>query len=214
VAFSPDGQLFVTGCGEPWGLHATGQEARLRKRATGELVGAPLPHRGAVLAAAFSPDGKLVLTGSSDGVARLWDVASGKAVGQPMAHRGPVTAVAFGGDGRTALTGSRDGTARLWDATSGRSLGPPLTHLGQVTFTSFSPDGQGVLTSGSGSEEFLQRWEAPVAPLAGASAQIQRWAEVLTGLELESDTVVGTLSRQAWNERRQRLRELGGPPLP
>jgi WD40 repeat protein len=145
-------------------------------------------------------------------VARLWNVASAQAFGQPLAHRGPVTAAAFSGDGRTVLTGSADGTARLWDAAGGRSLGPPLPHSREVTFVGFSPDGQGVLTAGG--LRSLQRWQAPVPPLAGDPERIKLWAEVVTGLELESDTVVGALSRQAWCERRQRLRELGGPPLP
>jgi WD40 repeat protein len=38
----------------------------------------PLLHQGAVNAVAFSPDGKIVLTGSRDGKALLWDAATGK----------------------------------------------------------------------------------------------------------------------------------------
>jgi tetratricopeptide (TPR) repeat protein len=65
----------------------------------------------------FSPDGKIILTGSDDFTARLWDAATGRPVGPPMPHRDWVNAVAFSPDGKTVLTGSRDKLARLWDVT-------------------------------------------------------------------------------------------------
>src|SRR5262249_26334211 len=39
---------------------------------TGKALGPPLPHHAGILAAAFGPDGKSVLTGVADGTARLW----------------------------------------------------------------------------------------------------------------------------------------------
>ena len=74
---------------------------------------------------AFSPDGKTVLTGSSDKTARLWDAATGRPLGLPMTHQDRVSAVAFSPDGKTVLTGSWDKTARLWDAATGQPLGLP-----------------------------------------------------------------------------------------
>ena len=49
-----------------------------------------LSHDGPVEAAAFSPDGKTVLTGGDDGTARLWDAATGQPIGQPIRHEGGV----------------------------------------------------------------------------------------------------------------------------
>src|SRR5262245_63014830 len=63
-------------------------------------------HEGWVKAVAFSPDGKLVLTGSSDNTARLWDAAGGKLVATLSGHERSVNAVTFSPDGKLVLTGS------------------------------------------------------------------------------------------------------------
>jgi eukaryotic-like serine/threonine-protein kinase len=106
-----------------------------------------LAHRSTVWAVAFSPDGKVVLTGSQDRTARLWDAATGEPVGVPLRHEAGVLAVAFSPDGGAIGTGSWDKTARLWDAATGKPLCPPLTHREGVYALAFSPDGGRVLTS-------------------------------------------------------------------
>src|SRR5258706_11676184 len=69
-----------------------------------------LGHHGRVQATCFSPDGRLVLTGSFDGTATMWDVESGKALREFEAHTGPVTSTCFSADGRRILTASMDKT--------------------------------------------------------------------------------------------------------
>jgi hypothetical protein len=64
---------------------------------------------------AFSPDGKLVLAGSRDNTARLWDAATGREIRVFKGHENRVTSVAFSPDGARVLTGSAEKTARLWD---------------------------------------------------------------------------------------------------
>ena len=77
------------------------------------------PCRGWVDAVAFSPDGKLVLTGSADNKARLWQAEDGEPVATLRATR-TSHAVAFSPDGKLVLTGSFDSTARLWQAADGK----------------------------------------------------------------------------------------------
>jgi WD40 repeat protein len=62
----------------------------------------------------FSPDGRTLLTGSSDHLARLWDVKTGLPLGPPLRHDGPVRDVRFRPDGRAILTVGLDRACRVW----------------------------------------------------------------------------------------------------
>jgi WD40 repeat protein len=126
-------------------------------------------HNDTVLATAFSPDSKTVLTGSMDWTARMWDVATGKLLGMPLQHRGPVVAVAFSPDGKSILTGSRDETARVWETASGKPLGPPLQHRGPVVSVAFGPDGKTILTGSQ--DHTAQLWDAATCNALGPPLQ-------------------------------------------
>jgi hypothetical protein len=90
--------------------------------ASGKQIRALEGHTDEIRSVAFSPDGRSVITGSSDKTARLWDVASGKQIRAFEGHTSAIFSVAFSPGGRFVITGSWDTTTRLWDAATGRQL--------------------------------------------------------------------------------------------
>ena len=98
-----------------------------------------------VLSAAFSPDGRRIVTASEDQTARIWDADTAKPLAVLSGHRGPVRIAAFSPDGRRIVTASLDETAHIWDAASGMQLAV-LSDLGEyVGDAAYSPDGQRIV---------------------------------------------------------------------
>ena len=132
---------------------------------------AVLSHPGPVDSAAFSPDGKMIVTGSDDRTAQLWDATAARPIGPPLKHEGEVASVAFSPDGKAILTASSDKTARLWDAATGRPIGSKLQHKDQVLAGAFSPDGKFILT---GCRDHTARlWDAATGRPIGTTLQHQ-----------------------------------------
>jgi WD40 repeat protein/serine/threonine protein kinase len=138
VCFSPDGRLAAS-CGNDHFAVVGNVDS-----------GAPvqrLDHGVPVWAAAFSTDGKRLLTGC-DNSAEIWDIAGGSSVQTFKGHAGRVTAVAWAPDGNHIVTASLDGTLRLWDASTGKELKRYEGHTGGVAAVAVSPNGHYVVSGG------------------------------------------------------------------
>jgi WD40 repeat protein len=84
-------------------------------------------HSNYVLAVAFSPDGRVLATGSEDHTAGIWEVASGQQR-TLITHDTGVDGVAFSPDGRLLATACGDFTARIWRWLAARNApGSPTT---------------------------------------------------------------------------------------
>jgi WD40 repeat protein len=82
---------------------------------------------GTALKVAFSRDGRHFVTGSSDGIIRLWDVANVKS--QVIArHSGSVKALEMSADSATVLSASEDGSVMAVDIRSDKSKRLELGH--------------------------------------------------------------------------------------
>jgi len=136
VVASPDGK-YVLFCGERvscslWEL-ATGREVRTFP------VDGPLNR-----SAAFSPDGKRLISGSYR--LTVWEVTTGQVVWSFAGRPRSANALAISPDGRHALLGLGDGPLPLWDLAKGRLVRTFHGHTGYIQAVVFSPDGRTALS--------------------------------------------------------------------
>ncbi|MDX1962181.1 MAG: c-type cytochrome domain-containing protein [Pirellulales bacterium] len=119
LEFSPDGNLLVSGGGEP----SRSGEIKLWNPVDGSLVRQLTdPHSDTIYAARFSPDGQLLATGGADRFVKVFAVADGKIQKAFEGHTHHVLGVAWRLDGRTLVSGSADNAIKVWDLKSGEQL--------------------------------------------------------------------------------------------
>ncbi|HEX5009520.1 MAG TPA: WD40 repeat domain-containing protein, partial [Planctomycetota bacterium] len=175
LAFGPDGRTLASA--------ETDGKVRLRdvgaaldarvEPGTDAATALALPQReldsgGAVaFAVAWSPDGKLLASGSSR--LRLFDPHTGAMV-QDIKGTSPIQAIAFSPDGALVATGNADRSVRVYQTADGKLRGTLTGHAGRVAALAFSSDGR-TLASGSDTEPDVRLWDverlAPAGLLSG-----------------------------------------------
>lgn len=106
-------------------------------------------HKQFVLGIAFSPDSKLLASGSVDTTVRLWEMPSGKQKALLEGHKRQATAVGFSGDGAMLVSAGYEPSVRVWDLSALKQIedqrSNPKDKLQMVQVcncvTFFSPDG-------------------------------------------------------------------------
>ena len=91
---------------------------------------------------AFSPDSKILASGSLDHTVRLWDVQTGQQLKVLPGHTDWVYSVAFSPNGRILASAGTDRIVHLWDVTSGQSFKVLSGHSNVIRLIAFSPDGR------------------------------------------------------------------------
>jgi WD40 repeat protein len=140
VELSPDARYLAV-----FGAQAT--SVRLFETSSGRPVGPALMHKNTVYCAAFSPDGRMLLTGSSDNMARVWAVPGGDLLTPPLDLHRPVYSVGFPHLGRSLVTQDGD-LVRLWALPE---EGVPIVRApldGNRSFVALSPDGTLAIPTG------------------------------------------------------------------
>ena len=177
VAFSPNGKLLGTNCGDGtvriWDTaNATLLKAFLGQRSmlTKRLYGSPC--------ITWSPDEQHFATGAADGI-YFWDARSGRRLRRVSTVRGPVCRLAWSPDGR-ALAEANRSALELWNPVSGELLSSKKGSNTNV-FLAWSPDGRKLASH--------VRWND--------DRQVELWDFDQSSVGLSSRDVVGPLARRA-----------------
>nr|VFJ46503.1 MAG: WD40 repeat [Candidatus Kentron sp. FW] len=171
VAFSPDGARLVTGSLDHtlrlWDVSTsldTGISTPLDAGGKRKLVKVLAGHTDDVMAAAFTPDGKYLLSGSDDQTIRLWDGRDGKFIKQLAEQDSRVSSLAISPDGKKVLSGPGypPYTVNVFAIPSGQRLRRFTEHKNVVIATAISPpDDQGrkLAATGGGSDQEIYLWD-------------------------------------------------------
>jgi WD40 repeat protein len=175
AAFSPDSQFVATATQETQIVDQqrryVGGGVRIWRVAEGKPFGASLAHPGPVKTVAFSPDGRLLLTGGfsvesarkkrpSVGEVRLWDVATGNQIGPVLDHIGPIWNAAFSYSGRLVVTGGEAGYAKFWLTATAQRIGTTYAS-GNARRVTMGPDGKTVVIGHTYTPAVAELWEIP-----------------------------------------------------
>ncbi|MBD2680571.1 MULTISPECIES: NB-ARC domain-containing protein [Nostoc] len=112
---------------------------------------------GGIHSVAFSPDGKLLATGDTNGEIRLYQVADGKQLLTVKGHTGFIWPVAFSPDGHIFASGGDDQKVKLWDTNTGQCLANLEGHSGGIWSIAFSPDSH--LLASSSEDHTVKLWD-------------------------------------------------------
>ncbi len=205
VAFSPDGSTLASG-GESkslkphyWANVTTysvvhTHSLQLWDTHTRKHLANLKGHSENVSCAVFSPDGKILASGSWDDTIRLWNPATGQHLTTFHGHRDDVNVVAFSPDGATLVSGSNDDTIKLWNPT-GEVRATLYGHEANVTSVVFSPDGK-MLASGS-ADNTIRLWNPttgePMNLLEGHTEGVSSVAFSMDGVTLASGSWDNTI---------------------
>lgn len=162
AVFSADGKLIIVrGRGD--------RTSELYASGTGAFLGHPPGRANPEPGAAFSPDGKFIVT-VQEGRAIVWSVAT-RGVTRTLSGRSKVRSAAFSPDGQSILTADDDGTLQLWSTRRGNVIRQARAPTREVSGVAFSPDGQHVFIQGEQTTRRSTQWLWPVT--TGATMDLE-----------------------------------------
>lgn len=147
VAFSFDGKYIVSGGCDDQTRDGYCKESLVRvwDISSGKEI-ISMKQSGIVTSVAFSPNGRRIVSASTDDTARVWDIASGEEIYR-IKHDKYMASVAFSADDKYLVLIDWN-SVRLFDAYTARETSHIVPYDG-VSLAYFSSDGQYLITAGS-----------------------------------------------------------------
>jgi WD40 repeat protein/serine/threonine protein kinase len=176
-AFSQDGRKLLT-------ADQMAPRAQLWNTDTGEPIGTEILLTAKLVAAGFSPDGSVFVTGCADGSLSFRDANDGEPIGGVSKQNGRVSAMAFHPDAPALLAGFSDGTARFFNFETGAPFGPRFSHRGGVTAAAMSADGAQFVTGTADGMAYV--WKTPVPDNAPNFESVYTGERVALGADARS----------------------------
>lgn len=170
AVLAPGGKQAISGTRRA--IHPSPGGVTIWSTETGQIVSSFIAHPDQpVTCLAVTRDDRLLLTGSSDNTARVWDRTTNRRIFELRDHRAAVWAIATSPNSALAVTASLDATLRVWDLETGRMLRsldalrePPMEVI-------FLPDGRTIaVVSANGA---LSTWDVA----SGAQLSVARARE-------------------------------------
>ncbi|CAG8530576.1 1805_t:CDS:10 [Acaulospora morrowiae] len=211
VSFSPDGNQLATGSGmrfyhlssslrstiiNSFSIldfnHSGDATVRIWDLNTDTLHYTCSGHANWVLYISWSPDGKLLTSGSMDKTIRLWDPETGKSIGDPLkGHSQWITCLTWeplhlNSKCNRMASSSKDGTVRIWDTTLRRVVMTMTHHTAAVTCIKWG--GNGLLYSSS-RDKTIKVWDASQGKLIRTLEGHGHWVNTMA---LSTDFVLRT----------------------
>lgn len=150
-------------------------------------------HEENVRELAWSPDGTLLVSASSDETVKLWSMPEGTMEKKLLNRNGGFTALAISPDGTKMVTGDSGGEIRVWQLPKAKSVRtltgywPEGTRVTRVSGLAFTPDGKHFVSGHSASTVMLWDSEDPrsdrVVKMVGPERSDLDWAHQVAGLE-------------------------------
>lgn len=206
ISFSPDQRSVAI----PLWNHKV-QLVDLETKAVRELIG----QGSSIKSVAFSPDGKTVVAGGSNGKIVAWDAATGNFTKTLSGHTGDVMSLSFHPDGKRLASAGWDHTLRVWDFTLPADANPRVLsdHTGIVNDVEFSPDGTQLASASEDGGIMIwdtKSWKS-TATLRGHDSLVQSISFGPTGKTLASAARDGYV--KVWDLTRSQLGVTGVGPV-
>ena len=156
-------------------------------------------HKDIVRRVVFSPDGKTLVSASTDKTIKLWNVTTGKVISTFSTDQDLVLSVALSSDGKILASASLDKTIKLWNVTTGKVISTFSGHQSPVLSMAFSPDGT-TLASAS-ADKTIKLWNITtgkvISTFSGHQSPVLRVAFSPDGKTLASASDDKTI--KLWN---------------